>query len=179
MEKQCTKCNITKNLEFFHKKKTGILGCDSKCKECKNHSQKKYRSVSKDKKAVYQKKYRQKNKDHIKNYSKNYRTARKQKDPLYRAILNMRSRLSVFVKNTNIDKTDSTKQLIGCTIAHLKNHLEKQFLPGMSWSNYGDWHIDHKIPLSSVKSKEDLCLLSHYSNLQSLWAIDNLIKGCH
>jgi hypothetical protein len=179
MEKQCTKCKITKNLESFHKKKTGMLGCDSKCKECKNYSQKEYRSISKDKKAAYQKEYRQKNKDHIRNYSKDYRTVRKKKDPLYRAILNMRSRLSVFVKSVHINKNDSTKQLIGCSIAHLKNHLEEQFLPGMSWSNYGDWHIDHKIPLSSAKSEKALVLLSHYSNLQPLWAIDNLSKGCH
>lgn len=178
MEKQCTNCKITKSLESFYKKKTGKLGCDSKCKECKSNSQKEYRIISKDKKAAYQKEYRQKNKEHIRNYSKDYRTLRKKKDPLYRAILNMRSRLSVFVKSTNIDKTESTKQLIGCTITCFKNHLEKQFLPGMSWLNYGDWHIDHKIPLSSVKSEKDLVLLSHYSNLQPLWAIDNLSKGC-
>jgi hypothetical protein len=47
----------------------------------------------------------------------------------------------------------------------------------MSWDNHGEWHIDHIIPLSSAKNESDLYKLFHYTNLQPLWAFDNLSKG--
>lgn len=76
-------------------------------------------------------------------------------------------------------KTKEFNEVIGCTIEELKNHLEKQFMEGMNWENHGlyGWHIDHKIPLSSAQSEDDLYKLCHYTNLQPLWASDNLKKG--
>lgn len=65
-------------------------------------------------------------------------------------------------------------------------HLESLFLENMSWENYGKcvegncndyWHIDHIIPLNAANTKEEMELLCHYTNLQPLWAIDNLRKG--
>ena len=47
----------------------------------------------------------------------------------------------------------------------------------MCWLNHGDWHIDHKIPLAAAKTKEDVIRLNHYTNLQPLWAAENLAKG--
>ena len=47
----------------------------------------------------------------------------------------------------------------------------------MTWNNRSEWHIDHIIPLSSAKTEEELYKLFHYTNLQPLWAKDNLIKG--
>jgi hypothetical protein len=55
--------------------------------------------------------------------------------------------------------------------------LEKQFVVGMSWDNRNKWHIDHIIPLSSAKTEEEIYKLAHYTNLQPLWAEDNLSKG--
>ena len=67
------------------------------------------------------------------------------------------------------------------TIEELKQHLEKHFTRGMSWENYGKWHIDHKIPDSSFKYKstKDLEFKKCWAleNLQPMWGIDNLIKG--
>jgi 5-methylcytosine-specific restriction endonuclease McrA len=48
---------------------------------------------------------------------------------------------------------------------------------GMTWDNYGDWHIDHIIPISTAKTLDDVMALNNYKNLQPLWWIDNLIKG--
>ena len=47
----------------------------------------------------------------------------------------------------------------------------------MSWENHGEWHIDHKKPLASAKTEEELKKLCHYTNLQPLWALDNIRKG--
>jgi len=59
----------------------------------------------------------------------------------------------------------------------LKKHIEKQFTKGMSWKNQGDWHIDHIMPLASANTIEETIRLCHYTNLQPLWALDNLEKG--
>ncbi len=66
---------------------------------------------------------------------------------------------------------------LGCSLEYLKNHLESKFQPGMTWENQGKWHMDHIIPLSSTKIEKDLYKLCHYTNLQPLWAVDNLKKG--
>ena len=76
-------------------------------------------------------------------------------------------------------KQESAKDLLGCSIDDLKIYLAKKFQDGMSWDNYGKWHIDHIKPcaaynmLNEVDRKE--CF--HYSNLQPLWAEDNYRKS--
>jgi len=62
------------------------------------------------------------------------------------------------------------------SIEGLKNILESKFQSGMNWENYGEWHIDHIRPLSSfdLTNPTELKLACHYSNLQPLWAYDNL-----
>jgi hypothetical protein len=73
----------------------------------------------------------------------------------------------------------NTEELLGCSIENLKKHLEKQFTQGMSWKNYGKWHVDHIKPCAnfdlSKKTEQQKCF--NYNNLQPLWAVDNLKKG--
>jgi hypothetical protein len=90
----------------------------------------------------------------------------------------VRGRVNKFLKSKNITKTNKTFDIVGCTPEFLKEHLEQQFTEGMSWDNQGKWHIDHIIPLSSAKTEEEIYKLCHYTNLQPLWAEDNLNKGC-
>jgi hypothetical protein len=72
------------------------------------------------------------------------------------------------------------QDLVGYTKADLVRHLELQFLPGMNWDNYGDWHVDHIIPASSFnyQSPEDSDFLACWSlaNLRPLWAKENRRK---
>ena len=78
-------------------------------------------------------------------------------------------------------KKGSAVKDLGCSINFLKQYLESLFQPGMSWDNYGrnGWHIDHKKPLSkfNLSDREDLLRACHYTNLQPLWATDNIKKG--
>ena len=89
----------------------------------------------------------------------------------------MRSRIWKYLTILNITKKNKTFEIVGCTPEFLKEHLEKQFVDGMTWENRNEWHIDHITPLSSAKTEEELYKLCHYTNLQPLWAEENLKKG--
>ena len=83
------------------------------------------------------------------------------------------------IKKQATVKAYKTMELIGCTVEFLRQHLERQFHEGMSWNNHGKWHIDHIQPCSSfdLTKREEQLMCFHYSNLQPLWAEDNLAKG--
>ena len=95
---------------------------------------------------------------------------------LYRLSINIRNRVNIYLKSNNIQKRNKTFDIVGCSTDCLKEHLESQFIDGMSWDNRGEWHIDHIIPLSSAKTEEEFYKLCHYTNLQPLWSEDNLKK---
>ena len=101
----------------------------------------------------------------------------KKKNPNYRAIKACRRRLARYVQK----KTSNTVELLGCSPIELRLHLESLWMQGMSWDNYGleGWHIDHKLPITSfnLSCPEQVKKCFHYTNLQPLWAKDNLSKG--
>ena len=84
-----------------------------------------------------------------------------------------------YLRLKGLTKTNKTFTIVGCTPAELKIHLEKQFKPGMTWWNHTPkgWHIDHIIPLASAETIEETEKLSHYTNLQPMWAKENMKKG--
>lgn len=177
MFKSCTLCRIGKNHSEFSKDKDKKDGIKSSCKECqKKVYEEKKQSISKQRSENYQvnrekilarnKAYHQKTQ-----YVKNRRI----KDPCFRIAQNLRSRISKYLSNTLSDV--SAIRNLGCSIQELKTHLELQFKTDMSWENYGQWQIDHIVPLASVNSEEDLIALCHYSNLQPLWSWQNQSKG--
>ena len=71
--------------------------------------------------------------------------------------------------------------LTGYSLADLRSHIEALFVPGMMWTNYGTWHVDHIRPLSSFRISGPDCPQFREAwaldNLQPLWAIDNIRKG--
>lgn len=72
---------------------------------------------------------------------------------------------------------EQMSSILGCSILEFSKHIESQFTEGMTRENYGEWELDHIIPISSAKSKEDVVTLCHYSNYQPLWKIKNIRKG--
>jgi len=126
--------------------------------------------------------YRQENKEYFieyeKKHRKTYENNRLKSDHMFRLSKNLRRRISLFLKTNNLSKKNTTFDIIGCTPEYLKEHIETQFTEGMSWELIGKYiHIDHIIPLCSAKTEEEIYKLCHYSNLQPLWAKDNLLKG--
>lgn len=95
----------------------------------------------------------------------------------YKLKLYCRSRMTRIFSRLKIGKPSSTLNLLGAKIEIVKHHIERQFKLGMTWENYGEWHIDHIVPLASAQTKDDIIKLFHYTNLQPLWAIENLKKG--
>jgi hypothetical protein len=84
------------------------------------------------------------------------------------------------VKKAGGIKSDRTINYIGCTVSELKAHIEAQFKPGMTWENHGkEWHIDHIMPLAKfdLTNQDHIRLAMRYTNLQPLWADDNLAKS--
>jgi hypothetical protein len=89
----------------------------------------------------------------------------------------VRNRIGFYLKKNTVTKRNNTFKIVGCTPQELKIYLEQKFIDNMSWENQGKWHIDHIIPLSSAKTEEELYNLCHFTNLQPMWAEENLRKG--
>lgn len=98
-------------------------------------------------------------------------------NPQVRLSVNLRTRINRAIANNQ--KAGSAVRDLGCSVADLRKHLETLFAPGMSWENYGRWHIDHIIPLChfDLTQKDQFLKACHYSNLQPLWAEANYRKG--
>ena len=96
-------------------------------------------------------------------------------DPLYRLACNIRRAMSRSIK------VEKTQTLLGCSFEIFKTYIESKFLPGMTWDNYcyDGWHIDHIKPLSwfDITDPTQVAIANHYTNLQPLWAVDNLSKN--
>lgn len=121
----------------------------------------------------YREQYNRENRDKLTaNKNRRYR-----EDIQFRIKENLRTRLSkAIARNT---KSGSAIEDLGCSIEELRNYLESKFQPGMSWDNYGEWHIDHIRPLANfdLSNRDQFLEACNYTNLQPLWAIDNIRKS--
>lgn len=154
-EKQCSKCKELKLLDNFHIQDDKPR---SWCKECMNEYKKLYRKNNPDKSKEEKSKYYIKYKN----------------DPIYILKKRFRQRIYHYVNGNN--KSKKTADILGCSYEDFKLYIESKFTEGMFWERMGEIHIDHIIPLSIASTPEEVYELSHYTNLQPLWAKDNLIK---
>ena len=141
-----------------------------------------YRESNRDEVLLYKKTYRETNKDKVRLQKKAWHEANKERlrvDMQYKLKRRLRSRLH-HALNGNYKNGSAVKDL-GCTVDELKLYLESKFQPGMTWDNWGQygWHVDHIRPLASfdLTDRRQLLEACHYTNLQPLWATDNLSKG--
>lgn len=138
-----------------------------------------YSKANSTKISVTKKLYYENNKDKIRVKRLEYVTRKLNEDINFKIVHSLRGRLRKAVKCGY--KTGSAVQDLGCSITYLKQHLEERFRPGMSWDNWGvsGWHIDHIKPLASfdLTDRRQFLEACHYTNLQPLWAKDNICKG--
>jgi hypothetical protein len=181
--KQCKKCKLNLPLDQFYNAKGGKMGKRGHCincdKEKNNHYNNNNRIYNKESISKSHKKYYELNKVSIRKKHALYQSHRYKTDPLFRVRINLSGRINKAVKNGS--KSQKTLDLLGCTLEFFKQYLESKFLPGMTWENYNlyGWHIDHIKPCSlfDLTDPEQQKLCFHYTNLQPLWAKDNLSKN--
>ena len=200
--KKCSGCQTPKDFSEFNKCKRGKFGLHNHCKLCQKNTKRnwyiknrekelaKSKISSKSEKAKQYRKIQWKKYKHILGPLANKRRrteeakvkARLQRKrwlsiPQNKIAQTLRGRIRVALKG--IAKLKSSEELTGCSFEQLKIHIEKQFKDGMTWNNYGKWHIDHIKPCVSFdltkQEEQEKCF--HYTNLQPLWADENLSKG--
>jgi len=130
------------------------------------------RWVSKNDRSEYRKQYTKDNRKRLTDNKK----VKYDNDLGFKLKETLRTRLAKAIRRNT--KTGSAVKDLGCSINDLKTYLESKFQSEMTWDNYGKWHIDHIRPLSAFDLTDDKQFKQacHYSNLQPLWAKDNLIK---
>lgn len=173
----CPKCKEHKEPQFFSRSKFNTSGLRTYCKSCEKHATAVWRATRKEKDFLVKKAYYERNKQKIINQARERQKRRRHSDINFRILVNLRRRLNNAIRGNN--KSKATLALLGTDIPNLMQHLEKLFLPGMSWDNYGKWHIDHIRPCKSfnMSDPDDQAVCFNYKNLQPLWAIDNLRKS--
>lgn len=148
------------NAEYYRKNK------DKHCKICTE-----YRLKNKNKHREYNKKYRAKNLDKLHAAWRD----RYRKNHSFRITTIQRNRLKKIVGSTSVSRHEMT----GCTPKELRDHIESQFLKGMTWENQGRWHIDHIMPCSAfdLTKPDQVKICFNWQNLRPIWAKKNLSKG--
>lgn len=141
---------------------------------------KRYRELNKDKIKEKTVQYRTVNRNRIKKVRNVYYTSRKKKDPLFKLSCDIRSAILRNIKSKSYTKKSKTAQILGCSFEFLHKHLKQTFENNYFIpfdQNTRKVHIDHIIPVSSAKNEEEVLKLNHFSNLQYLYAEDNMAKA--
>jgi hypothetical protein len=171
--KTCSSCSIEKPINFFHKQIGSKDGYRSMCKECRSNKFKDDYLKLPDFSKVHREKtkdYRLNNREKINKYFKD-RYKNKPHEYAWRGML------SSVIRRIGNKKEFSTYETLGYSAEQLKRHLENLFTEGMSWDNWGKWHIDHKIPISKFNENDDPKIVNSLNNLQPMWAVDNIRKS--
>jgi hypothetical protein len=126
-------------------------------------------SNNKDKKLEYQKEYASLNKEKISVYKMQYQRNRRKTDPVYKLKYVVGRMIRNSLKCKGLSKNKNSIEILGCSIEFFKAYIEERFIDDMSWDNYGTyWDIDHRIPLSTAVTEQQVLELNHYTNLQPL-----------
>ena len=196
--KTCKTCGVEKPLSEFYKsqKYKNIQYYQSYCKSCFVKQQKERHQKNREAVLAYMKKYNKeynanpKNKQKRKKYEadpknkeRKYALQRKrhkqrrQSDPLYKLVCNTRTLISLSITNAGFKKNSKTHKILNCSFEEFMLHLEKQFNSGITWENYGKWHLDHIVPVSLASTEEEIIKLNHYKNFQPMWGPENESKS--
>lgn len=188
--KSCNECSIQKPLSEYPKCSKLKDGHSGKCSDCTRIYYRKYKSdnrgkILEGKKAHYNKNkatwdsYREKNAQEIAERKRRWYADKVLSDKSYRLRERIRKMVYRTLEYTGEAKQLRAKQQLGYDAQMLKAHIERQFKSGMSWENYGEWHIDHIKPIKVFIDEgiTDPSVINALDNLQPLWAFENISKG--
>ena len=171
----------TPGQRFKGGKKVADKKWQQKNKEKLSEYYKEWSEKNREHRREYHAKWREKNKETYQEYRRNYEKTKKDNDPTYRLASYTRTAIYTCLKERNINKYKNTFDLLPYGLEDLVQHLEKKFQEGMTWENYGEWHVDHVKPMSSFvfESPEDKEFQECWSlnNLQPLWGNENIKKS--
>jgi len=186
--KKCSTCKNEKELKLFGKLKASPDGLAPRCKPCISQYYKKNSSKLKE----YSQKYREDNREEVLEKKAQYTKANRSKINKYQIELRAKTKDDPLVKLARAargavrralgpNKDKASLEYLGCSTVRLKEHLQSQFKDGMSWDNYGEWHVDHIIPICVMRNNIDdtdhVDEILNFKNLQPLWGSDNISKG--
>lgn len=187
-EKKCPDCLEVKGAEFFSKDKSKKTGLATYCKGCQAVRMSRYYPKNADKMRkrardwyadnterhrATSKAWLGQNKERYLATRRKYHARRKKTDVLYALDFVMRASVRRLVSK------GGKSHKLGYSAESLKQRIECQFKPGMSWENYGEWEIDHKIPMSLMMARGEVSpyIINALSNLQPMWRANNRAKG--
>lgn len=181
--KECKECRRQYTVQKYSKNREIELARSSawqlENKEAANARKKEWADKNKFKVHTAQMSWRARNHETHRSRVNSYRKKKAAQDPCFRLVSRVRGRINHALRGTK--KVRPSGLLLGCSPEEFKSHIESLWLPGMSWDNYGlfGWHIDHKKPCCAfdLTDPEQQRQCFHYTNLQPLWAEDNLRKG--
>lgn len=170
--KRCTRCGVEKDRSAFYARRSGALLPHCKLCACAKRDP----ATA----ARYHKATRARP-GHWKSVADRI-TKRRHTDLQFRLAGNLRNALRRALKANSASKPSRTLDLLGCSIEVFKQHIEAQWRPGMSWSNWGRtvdcWQLDHKRPIASfdLTDAAQVQQCFHFSNYQPLWMLENAAK---
>jgi hypothetical protein len=164
-QKKCSRCNLwlDSNETNFNKSKNRPMGLNYYCRNCQTKNSRKFRGSDENRKNEYRQKQERSN-----------------NDPLFKLTCRVRVLIKNYIKRVdvvNMRKKSKTIDILGCNFYEFKEYIEKQFIDGMSWDNYGTWHLDHIVPVSLGVNEDEVIELCHHTNYQPLWASENQSKN--
>ena len=150
-------------------------------KEYMSNKSKTWYEQNKEHRKEYIKEYHKNNIDKIRKTKRDYERNRKARDPLYKLISNFRTAIYQVLKESNVEKNKHYFDILQYTPEQLITHLENKFTDKMTWDNYGEWHVDHKLPITHFNISEmgDSEFIKCWSldNLQPMWGDENIKKS--
>lgn len=186
--KRCYSCKEELSVDDFGMHKSYKGGRMNICRSCKSKVDRRYRDQdplkTKLRKREYYNRiknedwYKEKNSKRVRNYKNEY--IQQQKDTFKYVKAHLRKVILVYIKKqkNKVGPKPKTEDILGIDFDGFVNHIEKQFISGMSWNNHGKWHIDHILPCALSNGDTDILLkLFNYQNLSPVWAFDNLSKN--
>ena len=185
-EKRCSKCGKTRPVSEFGNKARTKDGRQHWCKICAYAGTAAWKDLNRERATAGVRAWTVANRERKRAADKTYRAANQDRrrrryaeDPVYAMVARHRSRVMKALRKAKVGKPARAIALLGCTDQEFVAHLEKQFLPGMSWANRSEWHVDHIRPIISfdLRDESQVSQAFHYTNCQPLWAQDNQIKS--